>query len=100
MTSVSLNNLSSSYTYFNSISLFSGGRYDNLVGMFSTSGMQTPCVGVSIGIERVFTIIEKKAEELKLSQSSPIQVRNFSLFLCINIIYTDHVLTMNTSTVC
>ena len=81
MTSVSLNNLSSSHTYFNSISLFPGGRYDNLVGMFSTSGMQTPCVGVSIGIERVFTIIEKKAEELKLSQSSPIQVRNFHFFM-------------------
>lgn len=51
-----------------------GGRYDNLVGMFSPSGIQTPCVGVSIGIERVFTIIERKAEELKIAQSSSIQV--------------------------
>ena len=51
-----------------------GGRYDNLVGMFSPSGIQTPCVGVSIGIERVFTIIERKAEELKIAQSSTIQV--------------------------
>ena len=42
------------------------GRYDNLVGMFSVSNTQTPCVGVSIGIERVFTIIEKKAIERKL----------------------------------
>ena len=56
------------------ISFSSGGRYDNLVGMFSPSGIQTPCVGVSIGIERVFTIIERKAEELKISQASPIQV--------------------------
>ena len=80
MTSFYLNNINSSHTYLNSISHSSGGRYDNLVGMFSTSGMQTPCVGVSIGIERVFTIIEKKAEELKLSQSSPIQVRNFHFF--------------------
>ena len=56
------------------LTIITGGRYDNLVGMFSPSGIQTPCVGVSIGIERVFTIIERKAEELKLSQASPIQV--------------------------
>jgi histidyl-tRNA synthetase len=55
-------------------SIAAGGRYDNLVGMFSPANVQTPCVGVSIGIERVFTIIEKKAEELKLLQASPIQV--------------------------
>eukprot|EP01035_Chromulina_nebulosa_P018099 gene18099-23750_t len=55
-------------------SISAGGRYDNLVGMFSASGAQTPCVGVSIGIERVFAILEKKADELKLLQSSVIQV--------------------------
>ena len=55
-------------------SIAAGGRYDNLVGMFSTSGAQTPCVGVSIGIERVFTIMERKAEQLKLMQSTTIQV--------------------------
>jgi histidyl-tRNA synthetase len=55
-------------------SIAAGGRYDNLVGMFSPSGMQTPCVGVSIGIERVFTIMEKKAEQMKILQSSNIQV--------------------------
>ena len=53
-------------------SIAAGGRYDNLVGMFA--GAQTPCVGVSIGVERVFTIIEKKAEEKKLAQPSNIQV--------------------------
>jgi histidyl-tRNA synthetase len=55
-------------------SIAAGGRYDNLVGMFSPAGVQTPCVGVSIGIERVFTIMEKKAEQLKLLQQSHIQV--------------------------
>ena len=55
-------------------SIAAGGRYDNLVGMFSPSGAQTPCVGVSIGIERVFTIMERKAEEMKLTQLSGIQV--------------------------
>jgi len=55
-------------------SIAAGGRYDNLVGMFSAAGVQTPCVGVSIGIERVFTIMEKKAEQLNILQSSNIQV--------------------------
>lgn len=53
-------------------SIAAGGRYDNLVGMFSPAGVQTPCVGVSIGIERVFTIMEKKAADLL--QKSTIQV--------------------------
>eukprot|EP01038_Epipyxis_sp_PR26KG_P007725 gene7725-10498_t len=53
-------------------SIAAGGRYDNLVGMFSTT--QTPCVGVSIGIERVFTIMESKAKDLSILQSSTIQV--------------------------
>lgn len=43
-------------------SIAAGGRYDNLVGMFSPSGTQVPCVGVSIGIERVFTIMEARAK--------------------------------------
>lgn len=40
-------------------SIAGGGRYDNLIGMFS--GKQIPAIGVSIGIERVFTILEEKA---------------------------------------
>ncbi|CAI5985215.1 unnamed protein product [Closterium sp. NIES-64] len=39
-------------------SIAAGGRYDNLVGMFS--GKQVPAVGVSLGIERVFTIMEEQ----------------------------------------
>ena len=30
-------------------SIAAGGRYDNLVGMFSASNTQIPCVGISIG---------------------------------------------------
>ena len=56
-------------------SIAAGGRYDNLVGMFSVSGQQTPCVGVSVGIERVFAIMEKKAADLGILQSSNVQVR-------------------------
>lgn len=41
-------------------SIAGGGRYDNLVGMFDTKHKQVPCVGVSIGIERIFAVIEAK----------------------------------------
>jgi histidyl-tRNA synthetase len=45
-------------------SIAGGGRYDNLVGMFdskvSKASKSVPCVGVSIGIERIFAIMEAK----------------------------------------
>ena len=37
-------------------SISGGGRYDDLIGMFSNH--QIPAVGGSIGIERIFTILE------------------------------------------
>jgi len=43
-------------------SVAGGGRYDDLVGMFDPKGKKVPCVGVSIGIERVFAIMEAKAQ--------------------------------------
>ena len=42
-------------------SIAAGGRYDHLVGMFS--GKEVPAVGVSIGIERVFAIMEAQMKE-------------------------------------
>ncbi|BFI32524.1 histidyl-tRNA synthetase [Marchantia polymorpha subsp. ruderalis] len=44
-------------------SIAAGGRYDNLVGMFS--GKQVPAVGVSLGIERVFNIMEEQEKSRK-----------------------------------
>lgn len=41
-------------------SIAGGGRYDGLVGMFS--GKAIPAVGVSIGIERIFSILEEVAK--------------------------------------
>ena len=38
-------------------SIAGGGRYDNLVEMFNVK--QIPCVGFSIGVERIFNIIDK-----------------------------------------
>jgi len=42
-------------------SIAGGGRYDGLVGMFS--GTNIPAVGVSIGIERVFAILEAQSKD-------------------------------------
>ena len=45
-------------------SIAAGGRYDGLVNMFaSAAGRKTdpvPCVGVSVGVERVYSIMEMK----------------------------------------
>ena len=49
-------------------SIAGGGRYDGLVGMFS--GKNIPAVGVSIGIERIFAILERKAGRV-LANSFP-----------------------------
>lgn len=46
-------------------SIAGGGRYDNLVGMFDPRHKQVPCVGVSIGIERIFSVIEAKLAAAK-----------------------------------
>jgi histidyl-tRNA synthetase len=45
-------------------SIAGGGRYDNLIGMFSQN--KIPSVGGSIGVERIFTILEDRA--LKTSE--------------------------------
>ena len=54
-------------------SVAGGGRYDNLVGMFSGS-TQIPCVGASVGIERLFALIEKKAKSEGPVKTCPVQV--------------------------
>ena len=57
-------------------SVAAGGRYDNLVGMFSGKGDkgQIPCVGISFGVDRIFSITEarmaaeKNAEAARLNE--------------------------------
>ncbi|XP_047112581.1 histidine--tRNA ligase, cytoplasmic [Schistocerca piceifrons] len=39
-------------------SIAGGGRYDNLVAMFDSRHKNVPCVGVSIGVERIFSVME------------------------------------------
>eukprot|EP00963_Diacronema_lutheri_P006355 scaffold544_cov320-Pavlova_lutheri.AAC.69 len=53
-------------------SIAAGGRYDNLVGMFS--GKDVPAVGVSLGIERVFAI--KEEQERQKAQAEGTKVRS------------------------
>jgi histidyl-tRNA synthetase len=52
-------------------SVAAGGRYDKLVGMFNSEDI--PCVGVSIGIERVFALMEAK-EKAKNTKSNNVEV--------------------------
>uniref|UniRef100_A0A383VD50 Histidine--tRNA ligase, cytoplasmic n=1 Tax=Tetradesmus obliquus TaxID=3088 RepID=A0A383VD50_TETOB len=52
-------------------SIAAGGRYDKLVGMFS--GKDVPAVGVSIGIERVFAIMEGQARQRAADSGVPIR---------------------------
>jgi histidyl-tRNA synthetase len=44
-------------------SVAGGGRYDDLVGMFSSK--KVPSVGFSLGVERVFTILDSRAKKEK-----------------------------------
>ncbi|ORX45086.1 histidyl-tRNA synthetase [Hesseltinella vesiculosa] len=58
-------------------SIAAGGRYDNLVGMFSGTNkkgepnLKIPCVGVSIGVERVFSILmaRQAAADIKSNET-------------------------------
>jgi histidyl-tRNA synthetase len=40
-------------------SVAAGGRYDNLVGMFSGKN-QIPCVGISFGVDRIFSVTKAR----------------------------------------
>ncbi|KAI7865235.1 hypothetical protein BDF14DRAFT_1875631 [Spinellus fusiger] len=59
-------------------SIAAGGRYDQLVGMFSghnkkgKPNLEIPCVGVSIGVERVFSLL--MAQQQKEIKSNETQV--------------------------
>ena len=45
-------------------SIAAGGRYDNLVGMFSGKN-KIPCVGISFGVDRIFAITKARMEAEK-----------------------------------
>ena len=49
-------------------SVAGGGRYDELVGMFSGKA-QIPCVGISFGVDRIFSITKARMEADKNAAS-------------------------------
>ncbi|KAF8594634.1 histidyl-tRNA synthetase [Ceratobasidium sp. AG-I] len=61
-------------------SIAAGGRYDELVGMFSAAASADskkdkgkggiPCVGISVGVERVFSILMQREKEKAASAAS------------------------------
>ncbi|EKV07138.1 Histidyl-tRNA synthetase, mitochondrial [Penicillium digitatum] len=49
-------------------SVAAGGRYDNLVGMFQPKA-QIPCVGISFGVDRIFSITKARIEREQKSDA-------------------------------
>lgn len=50
-------------------SIAAGGRYDNLVSsLLDNSNFHVPCVGLSVGIERIFAILESHQDDKKQDQ--------------------------------
>ena len=61
-------------------SIAAGGRYDGLVGMFS--GADVPAVGVSVGVERVFAILESRARAAAAASGGRIRESETSVLVC------------------
>lgn len=61
-------------------SIAAGGRYDNLVGMFSASAGRksepVPCVGISFGVERVYSIMEAKRKAREAKEGSAAKAKS------------------------
>src|SRR5437868_5737219 len=59
-------------------SIAAGGRYDNLVGMFDPKGKCIPCVGFSIGVERIFSILEARIKK----DPSAVRPNSVDVYVC------------------
>lgn len=53
-------------------SVAAGGRYDELVGMFS--GKPIPCVGISFGVDRIFSITQARLGEKNTVRPTEVDV--------------------------
>ncbi|WFC97336.1 histidine--tRNA ligase [Malassezia yamatoensis] len=65
-------------------SIAAGGRYDHLVGMFSQSKKQdlVPCVGISVGVERVFSILMQRIRDAQArGERSVVRQKNVSAYV-------------------
>ena len=56
-------------------SVFSGGRYDDLVARFTPT--MVPATGASVGVDRLFTALEQMGLIQKQSAVAPVMVLNF-----------------------
>ncbi|MBI1332856.1 MAG: histidine--tRNA ligase [Armatimonadetes bacterium] len=59
--------------YLPGLSIFGGGRYDNLVK--EIGGPQTPCVGFGIGVERVILAVQEKQVQVPINKPDIFVVR-------------------------
>ena len=57
-------------------SIAGGGRYDELISRLNNSNQPTPAVGVSLGVERLFTVIE---ERYKAAKANPVEGKQESI---------------------
>lgn len=55
--------------------VFAGGRYDNLINKFTQTKL--PCVGASIGVDRLFAALEKLGQIKKISSRTQVLVADF-----------------------
>jgi histidyl-tRNA synthetase len=61
-------------------SIAAGGRYDNLVNMFSKK-RQIPCVGVSFGVDRIFTIMKTRLDEEQKQGNSTVRPSEVDVYI-------------------
>jgi histidyl-tRNA synthetase len=61
-------------------SIAAGGRYDKLVSMFSGK-KEIPCVGISFGVDRIFTIIKRRLEDAKAAADSVIRPNEVDVYV-------------------
>ena len=61
-------------------SIAAGGRYDNLVGMFSNKS-QIPCVGISFGVDRILSITKARMEAAADATTSSIRLNEVDVYV-------------------
>ncbi|CEL03356.1 Putative Histidyl-tRNA synthetase, mitochondrial (AFU_orthologue; AFUA_4G12920) [Aspergillus calidoustus] len=61
-------------------SIAAGGRYDDLVNMFAKK-RQIPCVGISFGVDRIFTIMKQRNEREAEEGNSTVRPSEVDVFV-------------------
>jgi histidyl-tRNA synthetase len=61
-------------------SIAAGGRYDNLVNMFSKK-RQIPCVGVSFGVDRIFTMMKTRLDKEQKQGNSTVRSSEVDVYI-------------------